>query len=277
MNKKEALATLHSQTTGIPFDALDFLMALPYDEEIESKIIFQLDNTYDERIKMLNSNFPNVPLWYAILAEVHHTKRMAPAVTKLFTTADVPDWDLLDEEGLFLVGMLAEKYPELVSYFLDAIEKQVLQKSNAPYLFLFDAIYYANNEVHGEQLNRLLRHQDTGWKTLLAVHIAEARLISCKEEVSKLCEEFKQFTTKGTNENLIREELEYAMSLFESETNLPGCYYHQRGYWRKHYQEAAALFADENPMLANNFSNIGRNDQCPCGSGKKFKNCCLGK
>ena len=22
---------------------------------------------------------------------------------------------------------------------------------------------------------------------------------------------------------------------------------------------------------------VGRNDPCPCGSGKKFKNCCLGK
>jgi uncharacterized protein YecA (UPF0149 family) len=23
--------------------------------------------------------------------------------------------------------------------------------------------------------------------------------------------------------------------------------------------------------------NIGRNDSCPCGSGKKYKKCCLGK
>ncbi|WP_276850611.1 SEC-C metal-binding domain-containing protein [Enterocloster lavalensis] len=22
---------------------------------------------------------------------------------------------------------------------------------------------------------------------------------------------------------------------------------------------------------------IGRNDECPCGSGKKYKRCCLGK
>jgi hypothetical protein len=27
----------------------------------------------------------------------------------------------------------------------------------------------------------------------------------------------------------------------------------------------------------NPFRNIGRNDPCPCGSGKKFKKCCLGK
>ncbi len=32
------------------------------------------------------------------------------------------------------------------------------------------------------------------------------------------------------------------------------------------------------PMPVRNFNrSIGRNDPCPCGSGKKFKQCCLGK
>ena len=32
------------------------------------------------------------------------------------------------------------------------------------------------------------------------------------------------------------------------------------------------------PMPARNpFRNVGRNDPCPCGSGKKFKKCCIGK
>ena len=25
------------------------------------------------------------------------------------------------------------------------------------------------------------------------------------------------------------------------------------------------------------YSNVGRNDKCPCGSGKKYKNCCMNK
>jgi hypothetical protein len=29
--------------------------------------------------------------------------------------------------------------------------------------------------------------------------------------------------------------------------------------------------------VRNPFRNVGRNDPCPCGSGKKFKKCCLGK
>ncbi len=29
--------------------------------------------------------------------------------------------------------------------------------------------------------------------------------------------------------------------------------------------------------IRNFEQRVGRNDPCPCGSGKKYKNCCLGK
>ena len=277
MTKAEALAILHSQTSGIPFEALEFLNSLPYDEDIENKIIFHLDNAYDERIAMLNRRLPNLPLWYAILAEVHSTDRLVPSVIKLFTTSDSPDWDLLDEQGLYLVGMVSERYPKSVTAFIDAIEKEVSQKSNAPYLFMYDSIYFADDKTHGTQLARILGNPNTGWKPLLAVHVAERRLKSCLAEVQKLHDAFLQFTTKGTNENLIREELHYALELFNDESHQPGCYFNQRGQWKNHYESAQQLFEEENPMLANAFNNIGRNDLCPCGSGKKYKSCCLNK
>ena len=31
----------------------------------------------------------------------------------------------------------------------------------------------------------------------------------------------------------------------------------------------------ENNAVKNNSTHIGRNDLCPCGSGKKYKNCCM--
>ncbi|MFW5770984.1 MAG: SEC-C metal-binding domain-containing protein, partial [Spirochaetota bacterium] len=27
-------------------------------------------------------------------------------------------------------------------------------------------------------------------------------------------------------------------------------------------------------VISGNFDQVGRNDDCPCGSGKKFKKCC---
>lgn len=34
---------------------------------------------------------------------------------------------------------------------------------------------------------------------------------------------------------------------------------------------------NEKRMWANKINNIGRNDKCPCLSGKKFKKCCINK
>ncbi len=35
--------------------------------------------------------------------------------------------------------------------------------------------------------------------------------------------------------------------------------------------------SDSNRSEANRSKKVGRNDPCPCGSGKKYKKCCLGK
>ena len=36
------------------------------------------------------------------------------------------------------------------------------------------------------------------------------------------------------------------------------------------------LATDETPYVRGT-QKVGRNDPCPCGSGKKFKKCCMGK
>jgi uncharacterized protein YecA (UPF0149 family) len=61
---------------------------------------------------------------------------------------------------------------------------------------------------------------------------------------------------------------------------------------KKIYSSASVLYASkvfevmmgfvskkEDKKLVENvdFSNVGRNDKCPCGSGKKYKNCCMNK
>ena len=40
---------------------------------------------------------------------------------------------------------------------------------------------------------------------------------------------------------------------------------------------SAPLFPEPDAPFVREKQKIGRNDPCPCGSGKKFKNCCLGK
>jgi preprotein translocase subunit SecA len=47
-------------------------------------------------------------------------------------------------------------------------------------------------------------------------------------------------------------------------------------------QQAAAIAnsqrGDKKPEpIRNRTEKVGRNEQCPCGSGKKYKNCCMRK
>jgi hypothetical protein len=44
---------------------------------------------------------------------------------------------------------------------------------------------------------------------------------------------------------------------------------------RKQWQEEDELEFDAGEPYRNPFRGVGRNDPCPCGSAKKFKNCCL--
>ena len=39
--------------------------------------------------------------------------------------------------------------------------------------------------------------------------------------------------------------------------------------------DARLTFADAPQSSVDPFKGVGRNDPCPCGSGKKFKKCCL--
>lgn len=39
--------------------------------------------------------------------------------------------------------------------------------------------------------------------------------------------------------------------------------------------EDVPRWSDEAPSLVNLTRQVGRNDPCPCGSGKKYKKCCL--
>ena len=45
--------------------------------------------------------------------------------------------------------------------------------------------------------------------------------------------------------------------------------------WATSPEDARLAFADTPLPFVDPFKGVGRNDPCPCGSGKKFKKCCL--
>ena len=47
--------------------------------------------------------------------------------------------------------------------------------------------------------------------------------------------------------------------------------------WKKHHEAMRWLRKQEAPMGITASVKVGRNDPCPCGSGKRYKKCCLGR
>lgn len=43
----------------------------------------------------------------------------------------------------------------------------------------------------------------------------------------------------------------------------------------KKFEALAKVWKEAHTQKIRKFDKIGRNDPCPCGSGKKYKNCCL--
>jgi uncharacterized protein YecA (UPF0149 family) len=45
----------------------------------------------------------------------------------------------------------------------------------------------------------------------------------------------------------------------------------------KKFEAMAKAYQNAHTQKVRKYDKIGRNDPCPCGSGKKFKNCCINK
>ncbi len=86
--------------------------------------------------------------------------------------------------------------------------------------------------------------------------------------------------------------MERVNEILETQYNLDSLldYYKADSVQKKIFSSASVLYAskvfeqimtqvstkEENkPKEGIDYSNVGRNDKCPCGSGKKFKNCCM--
>jgi uncharacterized protein YchJ len=276
--KKELIDTLFfvldNEFYGIPFDIIEKLQQMPKSKAITEKIIYVLNHAYDEDA----SFYMDAPLWYAIVAETHLDEEFIDPVIRLFTSTD-DDWDFLNEQGEYLLGKLAQKYPDLVmKKVTEAIDKIISQKSHFPYLFLFDAFYFADSEKYKDWFLKTLKNPDLYWLDPYAVHIADMQIKEAAPIMKEILEKreidiITQRELKGAIEQIETEVSEYP------EMSVAWC--DSRESLKEHYKKFENRFMekegdedDYEELEPLKMQKIGRNEPCPCGSGKKYKKCC---
>ena len=178
-----------------------------------------------------------------------------------------------------------------VQQWLDDDGKLDEQALQARIIAAADAIYVAKVEAVGaagmHQFERavMLQNIDTNWREHLSaldhlrqgIHLRGYAQKNPKQEYKR--EAFDLFSTML--ETIKREVTEISLSVqlrseadvetIESPATPLNIEYHHAGY-------EEALAGTDNPpektlAAASNYKDVGRNDPCPCGSGKKYKHC----
>ena len=263
---EEAFNTIDGQEEGIPYQAIRFLRKQPSSEKILEKVKFALAHAYDETCP--------TPLWYGIVAEKHFDERLIDPVIGLFTSYEV-DWDFLNEQGMYVLGLLAEKYPDLVmDKVMRVIENSLAVRSDTPYHFLFETFYFVNKKKYTPWFLKILRDQHLVWKDALAVTLADLQIKEALPILKLLYEEADESNHEKIEFDYAIKEIEAGVHSYPDQAK-PWC--QQRKDWEEHYSKFEDSFynEDEEEFIPVPKKKLGRNDHCYCGSGKKYKKCCL--
>ncbi len=280
-SKEQAFKLIETSGEKMPYEAIKYLHDHETDEEIRQRIISSISNGYDW--DNLTDDNINAALWYGIVAENHLDIRFVDAIITAFNSTKDDDLDFFNEQLLYLSCVLCEKFgDEAVGKFIDGIEKLLAAKRTMN--FLGDTLYYADKDKHSERLLHILENSNNPDIAFLASDMAEAGFVEVLPKIKELLKHYKR--TDGL--------LVYVMILedaidFIKNKDFPPPYSEDREAWEDHYKGLikgnAPKYQRENIMeaveqiFAENFESvhIGRNDPCHCGSGKKYKRCCMKK
>jgi preprotein translocase subunit SecA len=267
---QHAFEILDTKAKGIPYEAIDYLRKQETSEELTQKLVFALKNAYNGKVYYsdeLRIMLP-APLWYAVVAEKHLSEDLFEPLLDLFSTEE--DWDLLNEQGVYLVGLLAKKYPkQFVEKVLDYIDGNIQKETKTPYILSFEALYYAEDEQFS-RIHSFLERENFIWLDHYIRVLGDLQ----REDTLQI---FKELLPKFEGKHTAI-EMQYYLDVKEGkiteyEKGVAFCEMRDTE-WKNHYQHMEQIFTSVNSPIEQDVK-INRNDPCPCGSGKKYKQCCL--
>ncbi|MEH7115214.1 SEC-C metal-binding domain-containing protein [Neobacillus niacini] len=192
--------------------------------------------------------------------------------------------------AVYMIGLLkAERYIPLLVSLLDhdddslleelsvtltSFQSDVVVKEVAPYLRKDNSVIYAASIVENIK-------SDFAVQVLREAYRAAKQLEDKDILIEALCHQLSEEALPEINEHM---KLDSSSGLVDIEQavysyySILGIDHQELALWRQVVLERELDFRQEGHDLSiapsRNENKVGRNDPCPCGSGKKYKKCC---
>jgi hypothetical protein len=177
----------------------------------------------------------------------------------------------------FLVSLLDrddDSLLEELSVTLTSFQSDEVVKAVAPYLRKDNSIIYAASIVENIK-------SDFAVEVLREAYRSAKQLDDQDILIEALCHQFSEEALPEINQHM---ELDYTSGLVDVEQTIYGYFsilglrHRELALWRQVALDREHDFRQKGNILplapVRNEMKVGRNDPCPCGSGKKFKKCC---
>lgn len=272
---QEAFHEIERRQERVPIEAIEFLRNHPTSDEIIDKLAFALSNAYtglyDDGIE---EYYSSAVLWYAVVAECHPVEKLVQPIISLYVGVE-DDWDYLDEQGQLLVDIFCKELGDAATVpFLNAIEESAKIKSTSPTLYMHDCLFFATAPHHLAQINRIIDYKEYIWSDSFAVGLAHAQITGALPKLRELDAYNRKFFPDDMRFNEVEVAIEELESGVPKYPEMAKPRIEQLEGWKtryaRYYEPPKSIATPQKKKV-----KIGRNDPCPCGSGKKYKKCCL--
>ncbi|MFN8674162.1 MAG: SEC-C metal-binding domain-containing protein [Candidatus Sericytochromatia bacterium] len=289
LSLEQAFKEIENIENKFPEDAIEYVYNHEPNHEIETKIIYYLENFLDENI--LDTS---ISLWYSIVAEKHLSEKYLPLILNILGENDF-SWDPFVDQCGYLLYLLCELNPKnTIESSLEKVKYLLENEGDNNIVFIFDVFFNEYSKNYKEELFSILKNYPNMsylgafLNIFVKLDLPKEELLPVIKEISK--KKQLDYDKNGENFTLIDffdlEESKVFISQLEKGFDSKYLdeaisHYNFRSYWKEVHSEYIKnderIISEEDTTYVREEPKIGRNDPCICGSGKKFKKCCIDK
>lgn len=278
-------------------DAVEY--ALLHYDEVKEQLLEEMRYFAHHMEKWKEEAYPISVLYCLNILAQKKEKELFPILIEIFSQKD---FDYFEELGMAFTDFIQNR---IVSVFDGNFSQmnQLIENKELDYMarisFLQCYTYFADHnmiskkelETYLKQLIQKYNYEEDEIYTYIAIVIMEAHLYDFRDEVKKMYQldlinprmfgEYDTFIDELFDVDELYKEKYHTIEDTIKEMSWWACFDNRDEFMKEDFFEKTKSLQkhmDEkylNKQLSS--SKIGRNDPCPCGSGKKYKKCCIDK